>query len=187
MPDPAQETVPTVGELADRLAHGDESALRVVYQRWAPLVFTVALTSLGSRADAEDVTQQVFIAAWRSRQTLRASDTALPAWLMGICRYKIIDALRARSRTAGPTEDAADGSVADRVDELTDRMLVHDALRQLGEPRASVLRAVFLYDQTHQEAADALGMPLGTVKSHVRRGLAMLKAMFEEVDDAPTI
>ena len=87
-----------VGLLATQLAAGDESALREAYHRWSRLIHTIARNSLGSAADADDVTQQVFIAAWNSRASLRASDEALPAWLIGICRIKVIDALRARSR-----------------------------------------------------------------------------------------
>lgn len=175
----------TVGELAARLAHGDEHALRIAYERWGGLVHTVALSSLASSADADDVTQQVFIAAWRSRASLRPSETALPAWLMGICRHKIIDALRTRARTENPSDAEPGESIEDHVDALTDRILVQRALESLGDPRATILREVFLRDRTHQETADTLGMPLGTVKSHVRRGLALLKNMFEEVDNAP--
>ncbi len=181
-PDP----FPTVGELATQLAHGDEHALRLVYEKWGRLVFTVALRSLGSSADAEDVTQQVFIAAWRSRDTLRPSDTALPAWLMGIARFKIIDALRARSRTERASESVPeDSGTPDHVNDLTDRIVVGQALASLGDPRATILREVFMHDKTHQETAEKLGLPLGTVKSHVRRGLAAMRDILEEVDHVP--
>lgn len=145
---------------------------------------TIARSSLSSSADADDVTQQVFIAAWNSRASLRASDEALPAWLIGICRLKVIDALRARSRGM-PNDDVMRRQPLEEtrsLDAVLDAVVVRDALAALGDPRASVLRMVYLEDRTHEEVARTLDLPLGTVKSHVRRGLERLRAVFEEVD-----
>lgn len=187
---PAVQHTP-IGALAARFAGGDETALREAYDRWSRLVHTIARTSLGSAADADDVTQQVFIAAWQSRESLRASDEALPAWLLGICRLKVIDALRARSRAFRKDEALAQeamagdpGPEAARVDEVIDSVVIHDALAALGDPRATILRLVYLEDRTHEEVARRLDLPLGTVKSHVRRGLERLRAVLEEVDAA---
>src|SRR6187200_1722368 len=85
--------------LADGFAAGDEWALREAYARWSPLVFRLALRSLGDRTDAEDVTQQVFISAWRTRSGFDDSRSALSAWIVGITRHRIADAHEARSRT----------------------------------------------------------------------------------------
>jgi len=187
----ADATTTPIGVLARRFAAGDESALRETYERWSRLVHTIARTSLGSSADADDVTQQVFIAAWQSRATLRATDESLPAWLLGICRLKVIDALRARSRAFRKDELLASEAMAGeppveaaRVDEVIDSVIVQDALAALGDPRATILRLVYLEDHTHDEVARRLDLPLGTVKSHVRRGLERLRAVFEEVDAA---
>lgn len=68
------------------------------------------------------------------------------------------------------------------LDAVLDAVVVRDALAALGDPRASVLRMVYLEDRTHEEVARTLDLPLGTVKSHVRRGLERLRAVFEEVD-----
>lgn len=183
------EDLTPVGVLAGRLAAGDPLALREAFDRWSRLVHTVARSSLGSTADADDVTQQVFIAAWNSRASLRATDDSLPAWLLGICRLKVIDALRARSRglrndEAMRTEGvrAEGGRELAGLDSVVDAVVVRDALDTLGDPRASVLRMVYLEDRTHEDVAAALALPLGTVKSHVRRGLEKLRAIFEEVD-----
>ena len=174
-----------VSALAARLVDGDETALHEMFKRWSRLVHTIARSALGSNADADDVTQQVFIAAWKSRHTLRPSDEALPAWLLGICKFKIADALRSRGRYSR-IEDAMphDGSIetASHADDVLDKVVVRDALEALGDPRARILRMVFLEDKTHEVVSRELALPLGTVKSHVRRGLEKLRNIFEEVD-----
>lgn len=174
-----------VASLAARLVDGDEAALQEMFKRWSRLVHTIARSSLGSNADADDVTQQVFIAAWKSRHTLRPSDEALPAWLLGICKFKIADALRARSR-AFRIQDSAEADeptgFVSHSDDILDQVVVKDALEALGDPRGKILRMVFLEDKTHEVVSRELEMPLGTVKSHVRRGLERLRNVFEEVD-----
>ncbi|MDO5736196.1 MAG: sigma-70 family RNA polymerase sigma factor [Propionibacteriaceae bacterium] len=174
-----------VAVLAARLAGDDESALQEMFTRWSRLVHTIARSALGSNADADDVTQQVFIAAWKSRHTIRATDEALPAWLLGICKFKIADALRARSRAFRNDEAAPPDAHMDTIshaDDVLDRVVVRDALETLGDPRGTILRMVFLEDKTHEVVSKELEMPLGTVKSHVRRGLEKLRNVFEEVD-----
>lgn len=174
-----------VAALAARLVDGDETALHEMFTRWSRLVHTIARSALGSNADADDVTQQVFIAAWKSRGTLRPSDEALPAWLLGICKFKIADALRSRSRGVRlEVSAAAEGAIGttSHVDDVLDRVVVKDALEALGDPRGRILRMVFLEDKTHEVVSRELEIPLGTVKSHVRRGLEKLRNTFEEVD-----
>lgn len=180
----AEALATPIGELAQRFAAGDTSALREAFSRWSRLIHTIARRSLDSAADADDVTQQVFIAAWNSRATLRASDESLPAWLIGICRLKVIDALRARSRHQRKDEALTRTSESgpDDLSAVIDSVVVRDALATLGDPRARILAMVYLEDRTHEEVSRTLDIPLGTVKSHVRRGLEKLRAVFEEVD-----
>ena len=84
--------------LIEAFVSGEESALSRIYARWSPLVYSVALRSLGEVTEAEDVTQKVFVAAWTSRHNYRPDRASLPAWLMGIARYKIFDAHNSRSK-----------------------------------------------------------------------------------------
>ena len=90
----------SVHSLAARFVAGDETALEHVYDRWSALVHTFALRAVRDPHDAEDITQQVFVAAWRGRHTLTPSPVALPAWLIGIARHKIADVRAARGRDA---------------------------------------------------------------------------------------
>jgi RNA polymerase sigma-70 factor (ECF subfamily) len=173
--------------LAREFAAGDERALREAYARWSPLVFRLALRSLGDRTDAEDVTQQVYISAWRGRHTFDLARSTLSAWLVGITRHRIADAHEARARTRRLEETlVSEASAApDAVDDdLAERVMVADELERLEPVPRRVMQLAF-YDQlSHSQIADALGIPIGTVKSHVRRSLARLRARWE-VDDGP--
>ncbi|MEO8827883.1 sigma-70 family RNA polymerase sigma factor [Lapillicoccus sp.] len=180
--------------LAEALAGGSSDALSECYRLWGPLVLGIAARSLGSRVDAEDIVQQVFVSAWRSRGTLRPSQSALPAWLIGITRRRVADEYARRSRESAKATRA--GSVlavageehtdpVDRVDAVVDRVVLRDALDQLPEPRRSVLNLIYLEDRTQEDIAERLDLPLGTVKSHVRRGLLHLRRELREVTDDP--
>ena len=141
----------------------------------------IAARSLGNRTDAEDVTQQVFVSAWQSRGTLRPSESALPAWLIGIARRRVADeyARRARARATRRrwprTPRGADVEGTNAADRLVDGVLLREALSQLSEPRRTVLHLAYVEDRTQEDIANRLELPLGTVKSHMRRGLLQLR------------
>ncbi|MGL4745869.1 MAG: RNA polymerase sigma factor [Dermatophilaceae bacterium] len=178
-------------DLAERLCAGSQDALEEAYRRWGTLVHTLAVRSLGNHHDAEDVTQQVFVAAWRGRHTLRADRGTVPGWLVGITRHKIADVYASRSRITRNTEAVARqsapvASAPPPDDMLASRLLVEDELARLGEPRSTVIRLAFFDDLTHDEISRRLNIPLGTVKSHVRRSLTHLRKRMEEVHDVPS-
>ena len=89
-----------VDDLATRLRDGSRDALAEAYREWSSLVHTLALRSLGNHHDAEDVTQQVFVAAWRSRHTLRPERGTVAGWLVGITRHTVADTHAKRTRQA---------------------------------------------------------------------------------------
>jgi RNA polymerase sigma-70 factor (ECF subfamily) len=173
-------------DLAVRLRDGSQDALAEAFDRWAPLVHTLAVRSLGSHHDAEDVTQQVFVSAWRSRHTLRPERGSVPGWLVGIARHRIADVHAQRARSARDAEAVAAEATPVTHDppadeRLATRLLLADELDRLGEPRGQVIRMAFVDELTHEEIARRLDMPLGTVKSHVRRGLIQLRNRMEEI------
>lgn len=167
------------------LSAGEPHAVEEIYRHYGHLVYTIALRSLGDREDAEDVTQQVFLAAWRGARTIKPSPTALPAWLLGITRHKVADALTARGREARRLRAvAAEDHVAGGEGQTRDRTLeiaVIAELEAMGDPRGAILRMTVLGGMTHAEVADRLDIPLGTVKSHARRGLIHLREQLKEV------
>ncbi|WP_210650119.1 RNA polymerase sigma factor [Nocardioides sp. SYSU D00065] len=174
-----------VVSLATRLVAGDETALETIYDRWSALVHTYALRALGDAHDAEDVTQQVFVSAWRSRHTLNPSPSALPAWLVGIARHKVADVRAARARDAHRVESAAalgegrDAVVQSADDEVAERLVVRQAVDDLPDPRRTIVLLAFWEGLSHAEIAESVGLPLGTVKSHVRRGLLKIHEQLE--------
>ncbi|MEW2390888.1 sigma-70 family RNA polymerase sigma factor [Streptomyces venezuelae] len=171
-------------ELATGFVAGDEACLAAVHERWSALVHCVARRSLGDAREAEDVTQQVFIAAWRGRAGYSPGRGTLAGWLIGITRRKVADALSARSRRAALV-DAAGAALAVRPQEssslegVLDQVLVEHELARLPPPQRKVLRLAFYDDLTQPQIAVVTGWPLGTVKSHARRGLLRLRHAFE--------
>ncbi|NKY15773.1 RNA polymerase sigma factor [Streptomyces somaliensis] len=165
----------------------DEGAFEAAYRRWSPLVHAMAARSLGDAREAEDVTQQVFVAAWRGRAGFRPERGPLGAWLVGITRRKIADALEARTRRLRLAEAAArvpDGAVPPdgdtAPDAVLDRVLLAGELARLPHRQRQVLCMAYYEDLTQSQIATRTGVPLGTVKSHARRGLHVLRRRIEQ-------
>ena len=167
-------------DITAAFARGDDGSLHEVYTRWSPLVYTVARRSVGDEHDAADVTQAVFVAAWQGRQGFDPDAGSLPGWLLGITRRKIADHYRSRGRTPDPSADVPEQAAADpAVESVIDRVLLADEIARLGDPQKRILELCFFQDMTHAQVASLLDLPLGTVKSHVRRSLGRLRERLE--------
>ncbi|MFD6184284.1 RNA polymerase sigma factor [Streptomyces goshikiensis] len=184
--------------IAAGFATGDEACVNAVFRRWGPLVHSLALRALGDEREAEDVTQQVFLAAWRGRRGYRPGTApgGLAAWLSGITRHKVADALEARTRRIRAA-DAAAAAAAHHPDALAhpgpgpgpeqalDRLLLLAELARLPSAQRRVLCLAFYGDLTQAQIADRTGLPLGTVKSHMRRALGVLRLALEPSPPPP--
>jgi RNA polymerase sigma factor (sigma-70 family) len=178
------------------LRAGEPGALREAYDRHGGWVLAVARRSLGS-PDDEDVTQQVFADAWRGRAGFDPDRGPLGAWLAGILRRRVADRLGVRGREArvgvradlgdpgGGGLDDADATDPPLADQVVGSLLVAEELARLPAEQARVLRLAVLDELTHAQIAAATGLPLGTVKSHLRRGLARLRRRWEADGVAP--
>ncbi len=189
-PVPAGAAEPDDDEVGRRFAAGDEQALAWAYERYAARVHGMAVRAFGPGPDAEDVTQQVFVSAWTGRAGFRPEQGPLPAWLTGVCRHKIADTWARRDKQRRATEaaiaDAQSGPVRGSapVDAaVADRVLLLGELERLGQPQRGIIELAFFEDLTHTQIADRTGLPLGTVKSHIRRTLERLRSRLE-VDGA---
>jgi len=174
--------------LGERFAAGDERALREAYDRWGGTVYRLGRRCLPNQHDAEDLAQQTFVAAWRGRHGFDPERGRLGPWLLAIARRQLVDRLRTIQRdqrlsvameAAAPT--APPPGSPERV---LDRIVVADELARLGPEQRRVVQLAFFDDLTHTQIASVTGLPLGTVKSHLRRSIERLRSAWEEVDRA---
>lgn len=185
----ADEKAEALSTLSLRFAAGDPAALEAMYAEHGALVHSFCRRSLDP-ARAADATQDVFLAAWRSRDRYRPEAGSLTGWLLGIARFKVIDILRADGRQPTLVADPQGGEqVFDRtVDEaavtgIAERMLVAEALDGLSERAREMVRLSFFEDLTHAQIAERTDVPLGTVKSDIRRGLEQMRRHLGGLDD----
>ncbi|MGM1018183.1 MAG: RNA polymerase sigma factor [Actinomycetota bacterium] len=175
--------------LNERFVAGDETALAELYRRWSPVIFTLALRSLGDRGDAEDVTQRTFVSAWSSRASYDSSKARLSTWLVSIARRRIADTHESRAKIRALQEEmerlTAPADLVSGPIDLAESILVANELQQLQPDAQAVMRLAFYDDLTHEEIARRLDMPLGTVKSHIRRSLTRMRDRLEVSHVAP--
>lgn len=168
--------------VVDAFRAGRETALAEIYKRWSPLVYSFALRSLGDVTDAETVTQRVFVSAWTSREKLDPARDELPSWLLGITRDRIAETDRGRrstqTTTTTETEDTIDPA------ELAERLMLADEMSRLDAVPQRVLQMALYDDATHEQIAERMELPPGTVKNHIRRGLLRLRSRLEVQTDA---
>ncbi len=168
-------------EVAQGLGDGDPAALEVAFRSWGGLVHGFCRRAVGADA-ADDLTQQVFVEAWRTRERFDPERGVVPGWLIGIARNLVARHGQLASRLPTPVAnaEATEPPTADVTpDLLADRLTVAAALDVLTEPQRATLRLSFYDGLSQAEIADRLALPLGTVKSHHRRGLARLRDHLE--------
>jgi RNA polymerase sigma-70 factor, ECF subfamily len=188
----APEAVDGVGtgddaDLEQAFQARQDGALERVYQRFGATVHTFARRALGPD-EADELTQDVFVAAWQSAARFDAGRGSLAGWLIGITRHKVTDALRRRERALARIERAgalAGPPPASEIDRLAERLLLADGLRRLRPEARQVVELAFHSDLTHEQIAERTGRPLGTVKAQIRRSLAALRRHLEGLDAAP--
>lgn len=172
------------GLLAALLAcsgEGNELAFTRLYRVTSPRVFGLALHILSDPADAEEATVETYAAIWRHARSYDPGQGSPIAWILSITRSKAIDLLRARRRrpqtVSGPGDALADPrrtpeaqtSVGERCDQM------RRALDGLPRAQRVAIELVYFEGMSHREVSDALGEPLGTVKSRIRLGMASLR------------
>jgi RNA polymerase sigma-70 factor (ECF subfamily) len=167
------------------MARGNQGALSQLYEQTVSQVHAIAMRLLRCKEDAEEVVCDVYAHAWQNARIYDPQRGTVMAWLAVMTRNRAVDRLRQR-RDALSLDDGRQGSLAAsladgalRPDEVLAQFqsgtAVHRALRSLSAQRRHLLGLAFFQGLSHQEIADATRIPLGTVKSHLRRALAALQ------------
>ncbi|AEB11813.1 RNA polymerase sigma factor [Marinithermus hydrothermalis] len=173
----------TEEELLVRTASGDQAALAELYRRMAPRVLALATRILGSREEAEEVLQDTFVKLYRDGHRYTPEKSSARTFVLTVARNLAISRLRARS--ARPTKAPLDvhdpgfSHPAPEPPDLTTRVVVRRALEQLEADERRLLEEAFFMGYTHKELAQRHGLPLGTVKTRLRRALLKLRRYLE--------
>jgi RNA polymerase sigma-70 factor (ECF subfamily) len=172
-----------VGSGLDRVVQDDDTAVADLYrQYYSPLMAFVLRLTAGDRQQAEDVVQETMLRAWRQGSRLDPAVTSLMPWLATVARRIVIDEQRRKDARPPETgeERLAKASVTDLTDDVLRSVIVTDALRALSPSHRQVLNETILSDRTVNEAAEVLGIPVGTVKSRVYYALRALRLVLAE-------
>ncbi|MBU1361796.1 MAG: sigma-70 family RNA polymerase sigma factor [Gammaproteobacteria bacterium] len=178
--------------LIDRVGRRDEAALRTLYDRTSPKLFGLAMRVVRNREWAEDVLQESFLTVWRSAADYRGTLSPPMAWMGLIVRSRSLDLLRRRTAdraqlTQEFDEVMADTFESDSVDPMDtadaseQAWALHQCLSQLEGRQREVVSLAYLRDLSHGDLARQLSLPLGTVKTWIRRGLEKLRACMSQV------
>jgi RNA polymerase sigma-70 factor, ECF subfamily len=161
----------------------DDAIVTELYRRYrAPLLSFVLRLTAGDRQQAEDVVQETMVRAWRQASQLDLASPSLMPWLVTVARRIVID--QGRRRRARPAETGdqmlENVPVADSTEDLLRKVVVAEAMQALSAAHREILNETILRDRTVNQAAEALGIPVGTVKSRVYYALRALRLVLAE-------
>lgn len=159
------------------MAENDRRAFEVFYDRYAPRVFGFLLRFVGRRSEAEDILQDVFLQAWQQAARYESVKSTPIGWLFQMARTRAIDHLRRGSvRKSERTPSAA----SEPIIEAANAELASDtrsALSRLSDVQRGAICLAFYRGMTHEEVAVAQGVPLGTAKQRIRRGMQRMREL----------
>jgi RNA polymerase sigma-70 factor, ECF subfamily len=167
---------------------GDARAFEIIYERHSAAAFSLAYRMMGSRARAEDVTQDAFLSLWRSGARYDRARGSVRTWVLGIVHHRAIDALRRATvhdrRWTGDEGIEERFEAAERTDVEAARReeagTVRSALRTLPSDQCQVIELAYFGGFTHTEIAEMLDAPVGTIKGRMRLGLKKMRAQLGE-------
>lgn len=178
------DSAPTAAEpsrLLARIAAGDEAAVATCVAEYGSLLWSLARRWSPDTADAEDAVQEIFFDLWKSAARFDATKASERSFVVMVARRRLIDRLRRRSRQveamAWPDEFDVPDPTTDASDRVSDAVDAEVLLSALNPMQRRLLERHLLDGKTHEEIAQEAAMPLGTVKSHIRRGLLKARAL----------
>jgi RNA polymerase sigma-70 factor, ECF subfamily len=178
---PVRQTEPSDSTLLEQIAVGDRDAFELLYRRYARSVLGLALRRLGDRGRAEDAVQETFASIWRAAASYEPERGPGAPWLYAVARNAISDRGRARPEPTAeaPDEPAPDAGPPERAEQDWIAWRVHRALAELPDRERTVVELAYYSELSQSEIAEFLNLPLGTVKTRTRTGLAHLADMLE--------
>lgn len=166
--------------ILQRIANGDPSAVQDCLNKYGGLVWSIARKMLRNSDEAEDVVQEIFVDIWKNAGRFDESKSSETTYIAMIARRRLIDKIRYATRRI--SADSLDDVLLEpftRADEdmhlATEAKEAAVAMRNLRPEQQQVLRLSIIQGMSHQEISDATGMPLGTVKTHARRGILQVR------------
>jgi RNA polymerase sigma-70 factor (ECF subfamily) len=168
-------------QLLGRIRRGDEQAMAAIYDRYARVVYSVALRVLRDPASAEDVVQDVFLGLWRRPEAFVSARGSLGGWLAVVARNRSIDTLR-RKRPSEQVEEvnlASPFDLASEAERNTMMQRTRTIILRLPLEQRKALEMAYFDGLTHSEIAEVTGDPLGTVKTRIRTALLSLRKELE--------
>jgi RNA polymerase sigma-70 factor (ECF subfamily) len=180
---------PSDAELIGRIRSGDRAAFLSFYDRYVPLLLSIAARMLGDRREAEDVLQDVFARIWQRSSGYDPELGSLASWAVALTRNKAIDRLRASSRRRRLVEEialSAETVAAEPAASANEQLVgreraerVRSAMSELSSDQREAIELAFFGGLTQSEIATRLNEPLGTVKARIRRGMLRLREQLE--------
>lgn len=167
--------------LMEQVRAGGQQAMTAVFDRYAGLVYSVALRVLKDSGQAEDVMQEIFFQLWRNPDSFSFSRGTLGTWLLVVARNRAIDQLRQR-RPSEPVDEVVLASATNLQSEAERGILmqrVRGILGDLPQEQQQSLQLAFFDGLSHSEIAERTGQPLGTVKTRIRSALSSLRKRLE--------
>ena len=168
------------------LMAGDDVAVRALYARFGRPVFTMGLRLLGTREAAEELTQDVFLTAWRKAARFDPQRGRLSTWLMTIAHNLAVDRLRRETGVSRPTlvlvDEVPEAPGIDEEAQLIERDAALRAIASLSEAEKRLIARTYFRGLTAREIAEADGIPLGTVKTRLRSALIKVRKANDEKD-----
>jgi RNA polymerase sigma-70 factor (ECF subfamily) len=178
----ATSSDPTVEQLLAAVAVGDDAGFEALYDRTSSRVFGLVRRVLRDVAQAEEVTQEVYLEVWRSAPAFDASRGRGETWILTIAHRRAVDRVRAAQSSTDRELRAARRDVERDFDVVSETVEAHldveevrAALGTLSELQRQAVQLAYYGGYTHSEVAALLGVPLGTVKTRIRDGLIRLR------------
>lgn len=181
------DSTPPLEDLLPAVARGEAAAVKACLDRYGALVWSLARRMCRSSTDAEDAVQEIFISIWKNAGRFDAEKGSEVTFVATIARRRLIDRMRHAGRRPAPGGIDAGGGMAVTQDDVgapveqrEEVQIASRALAELSEDQRRVLQMSIGHGLSHEKIAEATGIPLGTVKTHIRRGLIRVRGLLEE-------